>query len=134
MKALSKSDKLRALIALKMIDLISFLDNNAKSAVYTKVDINGIYRYLDMIGSPTTLTTSSQRSNNFRPSYSISNDAATLHPGIAALCKRQKSICEFCGRIEHKSDACIIRGPKLLPPSLRRYMNQFNARHGDEPN
>ena len=32
----------------------------------------------------------------------------------------------------HKADACIIRGPKLLPPSLRIKMNQFNALHGDE--
>ena len=46
---------------------------------------------------------------------------------------RQKSICECCGRIGHKADACIIRGPKFLPPSLRRKMNQFNALHGDEP-
>ena len=46
MKALSKSDKLRAFIVPKMTDLITFLDNNGKSAVYTGGDIDGIYRYL----------------------------------------------------------------------------------------
>ena len=35
MKALSKSDKLRALIAHEMTYLITLLDNNVKSAVYT---------------------------------------------------------------------------------------------------
>ena len=46
---------------------------------------------------------------------------------------RNKSICEFCGRIEHKADACIIRGPEFFPPNLRRNMNQFNSLHVDEP-
>ena len=46
---------------------------------------------------------------------------------------RQKSICECCGRIVHKSDACIIRGPKFLPLILSRNINQFNALHGEEP-
>ena len=61
-----------------MIDLITFLDNNGKSAVYTGGNIRGLYRYLEMIGSPTTLTTSGQRSHNFGPSYSTNNDTATL--------------------------------------------------------
>ena len=50
-KELSKSDKLKALIAPNMTDLITFLDNNGKSTVYTGGDIHGIYSYLDMIGS-----------------------------------------------------------------------------------
>ena len=87
-----------------------------------------------MIGSPTTLTTSGQRSHYFIPSYSINNDAETLQPVITDLRTRQNSICEFCGRIGHKYDACIIRGPEFLPPTLRRKMNQFNTLHGDEPN
>ena len=41
--------------------------------------------------------------------------------------------CEFCGIIAHKDDACIIRGPKFLPPSLRRNINQLNALLGDKP-
>ena len=45
----------------------------------------------------------------------------------------QKSICEFCRKIGHKADACIIRGPKFLPTIIRRNINQFNALHGDEP-
>ena len=42
MKAFSKSDKLRFLIAPKMTDLITFLYNNGKSSVYTVEDIHGI--------------------------------------------------------------------------------------------
>ena len=114
-KTYSKSDKLRALIAPKMTDIITLIENNGKSAVYAGGDINGIYRYLEIIGAPTPLTTSGQLSNNFSPSYSINNDAATIQPVIADLCTIQKSICECCGRIGHKSDACIIRGPKFLP-------------------
>ena len=79
------------------------------------------------------MTTSGHRSHHFVSSSSSNNDATTLQPVIAALRMRQKIICECCGRIGHKSDACIIRGPKLLPPSLRGKMNQFNALHGDEP-
>ena len=44
-KALSKSEKLKAfiLIAPKMADLVTFLDNNEKSAVYTgEISINSI--------------------------------------------------------------------------------------------
>ena len=72
-----------------MIDLITFLDNNGKYAVYTGGDIHGIYRYLEMIGAPTTLTTSVQRSYHFSPSYFINNGAATLQPVIVDLRKRQ---------------------------------------------
>ena len=86
-----------------------------------------------MIGSPTTLNTSVQCSHHFSPSFSSNNDAATLQPIIVVLRMRQKSICECYGRIVHKADACIIRGPKFHPPSLRRNMNQFTALHGDEP-
>ena len=83
-----------------------------------------------MIGAPTTLTTSSQCSHHFGTSYSINNDTAYLHPFVAALHMIQKNICEWCGSIGHKADACIIHGPKLLPLSLRRNMNQFNVLHG----
>ena len=131
MKALTKSEKLKAFIAPKMTDLITFIDKNGKSDVYDRGDINGIYRYLEVIGPPTTLTTSGHRSRHFGPSSSSNNDVATLQPVIAALRTRQKIICECCGRIGHKSDACIIRGPKFLPPSLRRKINKFNARYGD---
>ena len=68
-----------------------------------------------MIGAPTTLTASGQHSHHFSPSSSINNDAAYLQTVIAALRTRQNSICEFCGRIGHKYDACIIRGPEFLP-------------------
>ena len=86
-----------------------------------------------MVVDPTTLTTSGQHSHHFFPLSSSKNDAATLQPVIAALCMRQKIICECCGRIGNKADAFIIRGPKFLRPSLRRKMNQFNALHSDEP-
>ena len=73
-KTLSNSDKIRAFIAPKMTDIIKFLDNNVKSAVYTGWNINGIYCYLETIESPTKLTTSGQRSRNFSLLSSINND------------------------------------------------------------
>ena len=133
MKALTKSEKLKSFTATKMTDLITFIYNKVKSAVYDGGDIHGIYRYLEMIGVPTTLTTSGHRPHHFGSSSSRNNDAATLQPVIEGLRMRQKRICECCVRIGHKADACIIRGPKFLPPSLRRKTNQFNALHGDKP-
>ena len=129
MKAWTNIDKLKAFISPKITDLITFLDKNGKSTVYEGGDIHGIYRYLEIIGAPTTLTTSGHRSRHFGSSSSSKNYATTLQPVIAAFRMRQKSICEYCGIIGHKDDACIIRGPKFLPPSLRRNMNQFNALH-----
>ena len=67
MKALTKSEKLKAFIAPKMTDLITFIDKNGKSDVYDGGYIHGIYRYLEMIGAPTTLTTSGHRSHHFGP-------------------------------------------------------------------
>ena len=64
MKALSKSDKIKASIAPNMTDPITLLDNNIKSAVYTGGNIHGIYNYIEIIVTPNTLTTSGQRSNN----------------------------------------------------------------------
>ena len=133
MKALPNSEKLRYLIAQNMTDIITFLDKNGKYGVYIGRDIHGIYRYLEIIESPTTLTTSGQRFHHFGPSYSSNNHAETLLPVIAALLMRQKSICECCVIIVHKSDACIIPSPKLISASLRRRINQFNALHCDEP-
>ena len=75
-------------------DLITFLDSNVKSAVYTGVDSHRIYSYLEMIGAPIILTNLGQRSHNFIPSYSINGYAETLQPFIAALRTRQKIICE----------------------------------------
>ena len=72
-KSLSNIDKLKTLVAPKMTDLITFLENNEKSAIYIGGDINEIYRYLEMIGAPTTLTNLGQRSHHFRPSSSINN-------------------------------------------------------------
>ena len=93
-KELKKSEKLRAFIAPKMTYIITFHDKNGKSDVYTGGYIHGIYHYLEMIGSPTTLTTSGQRSRHFGPSYYSNNDSATTQPVIAALSMRQKIICE----------------------------------------
>ena len=76
-----------------------------------------------MIGAPTTLTTPSNCSNHFGPSYSINNDTAYLHNFIADLRMIQIIICKCCGRIEHKANACIIRGPKLLPQTIRIKMD-----------
>ena len=93
MKALKESEKLRSFIAPKMTYRINSLDKNGKSTVYTGGDINGIYHYLDMIGAPTTLTTSGQRYHHFGTSSSRNNDAETLQPVISALHTRQKIIC-----------------------------------------
>ena len=131
-KSLLKSDKLRYFIAPKMTDLIKFLDNNEKYAVYTGWDIHGIYRYLDTIGAPTLLNTSGQSSHHFIPSYYINTDTASLQPVIVALQTIHKSICECCGRIGHKSDAYIICGSIFIPPSIRRKTNNLNTLHGDE--
>ena len=67
-KEFSKSEKIKAFIVPKMTYLIKFLDNNGKYDVYTGGNIDVIYCYLEMIGSPTTLTTSGQCSHNFGPS------------------------------------------------------------------
>ena len=132
-KSLPKIEKLKYFIAPKMIYIITFLDNNGESAVYTGVNIHGLYHYLQLNLSPNTLTTSVQFSCNFDASSSIKNDTATLQPVIAYIPIRKNIICKFCGRIGQKDDACIIRGPKLSPPSIRRNTKQFNALHGDEP-
>ena len=114
-----------------MTDIITILDKNGKSAVYTGEYIHGIYRYLETIGAPTKLTTSVHNSHHFGPSYLIKNDTSYLHPVITALRMIQKILCKCWGSIVHKADACIIRGPK---PSLRRNINQFNALSSEEPN
>ena len=134
MKALSNSDKLVAFISPKMTYLITFLDNNRKYTVYTGGDFNGIYSYLEIIVSPTTLTALGQRYHHFSPSSSINNDKTYLRTVNASLRTRQKNIFECCGRVVHKYDACIIRGTNFLPPSLRINMNQSNALHGDQLN
>ena len=54
MKAFSNSNKLKSFIAPNMIYLITFLDNNGNSAVYTGVNVHGLYLYIEIIGSPTT--------------------------------------------------------------------------------
>ena len=134
MKVLSESNKLKECIVPRIKYIITFLENNRKYDVYTGVNIHGIYSYLEMIGYPTTLNTSGQRYHHFGPSSSFNNDTASLQSFISALRTRQKSICECCGRIGHKANSCISRGPKLLPPSLRRKMNKLNTLHGEEPN
>ena len=93
MKELTNSEKLRAFIAPNMTYLITFLDNNGKSAVYTGVYIHVIYRYLEIIGSQTTFTTSGKISHNFGPSSSSNDYEATLQPFIVSLRMRQKFIC-----------------------------------------
>ena len=92
MKALSKSDKLISFIAPKMKNLITLLKNKGNFAVYIGVNIHGIYRYLKIIGAPTTLTTSGQKSHHFVPSYFINNHTETLQTVIVAIRMIQKSI------------------------------------------
>ena len=54
MKPLSKSNKLKALIEPNMIYLITFLDKNGNSAVYTGGNIHGLYLYMEIIGALNT--------------------------------------------------------------------------------
>ena len=82
-----------------------------------------------MIGASITLTSSSQRSHYF--DNSIKNDSDSLQPIISALRDRQNLICELCGKIGHKSDYCIIRCPRFIPPSLGINMKQYNTIQGD---
>ena len=125
------SDKLRLVHVGKSGRNLEYFINLECFDLYRREQIHGIYLYLEMIGSTTPLATSGQRSHNFSALSSVNNDGASLQPIIADLCMRPKSICECCIRIVHKTDACIIRGPKFLPPSLQRNMNQSNALHGD---
>ena len=84
-KALSKSDKINAFIAPKMTYLITLLNNNIKYAVYIGGNVHGINSYIEMIGSPTKLTTSGQRSHCFGPSSSINNAPASTQPVFPAI-------------------------------------------------
>ena len=85
-----------------------------------------------MVGSPTNLTSSGQNYHPFgTPSYTTDN-TESLQTVIIALCVGQNSICEYCRIIGHKTDSLIMSGPKFLPPSLSRKMNQFNALHDYE--
>ena len=56
MKALSKFDKLKAFIFPKMKDLIIFLKNKGKPAIYREENIHGLYCYLEFIGDQNTIT------------------------------------------------------------------------------
>ena len=71
--------------------------------------------------------------HHFGPPSSINNDTETIQPVIAALHMRQKSIFECYERIGNMDYAFIMNGHKLISPSLRRKMNQFNSLRGDEP-
>ena len=55
-RAFSKKDKLKALIVTNITYLTTFIDNKDNSAVYTWVNIHGLYHPIEMIGSQTTLT------------------------------------------------------------------------------
>ena len=85
MKSLSKINNIKAFIGHNMTYLIILSESNGKSAVNTGRNITVLYQHLEIIGAPTTLTTSGQRSSNFGPSYSINNDAETIQPVISAL-------------------------------------------------
>ena len=86
-----------------------------------------------MIGVPNELTTSGQSSNTFVTSSSTNNNTATLQTVISALLIRKNILRGYCGSIVNKYDACIIRGPKLIPTTIGVNINQFNTLCGDEP-
>ena len=76
---------------------------------------------MEMIGTQTNLTYSSQCSHHFV--HYDNNDKTSLQPAILYLCGRQNIISKCYGRIGHKSDSCIIRGINFTSPSLRQKMN-----------
>ena len=98
MKSHPNIDKIKEFIAPKMADTTKLLDNNGKLAVYTGGNIKGLYCYIESIGSPITLTISSQRYHHFGPSSYTNNDTSTLQLVISDLYIIQKIICECCGR------------------------------------
>ena len=117
-KALTKSEKLRTFIAPNMTDIITFLDKNGKSVVYMGGEIQGIYRYLEVIGATTTLTTSGQRSHHFGPSYSSNNDAENLQPIIVALLTFWLDLQFSMSHFQYY----IIRFPQVLYWFLKGYI------------
>ena len=64
MKALTKSEKLKAFIAPKMTDLITFIDKNGKSADCDGGDIHGIYSYLELLHQCCWMTKSQNDEND----------------------------------------------------------------------
>ena len=84
-----------------------------------------------MVRDPTNLTYSSQSSHYFG-NYN-NNDTYFVQLVITAIHGRQNIICEWYGRIGHKSDYCITRGTKFLQLSPGIKMNQYNSIHGNEP-
>ena len=83
MKVFLKSKKIKALILPNMRDLFTFPDNNERSDVYTGEIIHGLYHYLEIIGSPNTLTTSGHCYHHFGPSSWTIHFIATIQPVIA---------------------------------------------------
>ena len=92
-KSLSNINKLKTFIVPNLTDFIKFLDNNVILIIYRGGNIHGLYCYLEIIGSSTTLTTSGHRFHHFGPSSFTNNDTSTLHPFITALHVWQKTIC-----------------------------------------
>ena len=85
MKSLSKCDKIKASINPKLKDLITFLDNNGKLAIYAGKNIHVIYCYLEIIGTPTNLTSSVRHSHNFGTSSSTNNYTVTLQTVVSGI-------------------------------------------------
>ena len=118
----SKCDVLKDFVAPKMTGFTALIEKHGKEVSYYASDINYIYSYLEMIGSPTNLTYSIWHSQFF--GLNTNTDTESLHPVIAALRVRQGIICECCVCPRHKSDYCIIIGPNLLPSGILRNNNQ----------
>ena len=76
-----------------MTDLVTFLENKGKVAIYIGENIHALYHYLSMIVSPTNLTSSVHSSNPLCSSSSNKNDTESLQTLISAICVRHKIIC-----------------------------------------
>ena len=112
--------------------LITLINNNGNFSVYIGKNVHGLYWYIEIIGSPTTLSNSGQRSHMFFISPYTNIDIATLRTFIEDLSVRKNIIGECYGRIGHKTDSWITHGPKFRPSNFRINLDKLNTVHGDE--
>ena len=83
MKALSNSDKIKAVTSPRITDLNTFLKKIGMGNIYTGINIHYLNSYMEMILASTNLTSSSQRFNFFV--YTKNNYTNSLQLVIEAV-------------------------------------------------
>ena len=71
---------------------MTFIDNYGREVLYSGSDIRDMYRYLDMIGDPTTLDYSSKTS--YCDDTNTNKFSVPLHKVISEQRHRQRILCE----------------------------------------